>query len=170
MKAGSVYYHFKSKDAIVDEVLNAGLSDLLSGVTAAVQEFHAPIDHHARIATAIWTHLHFLFKASEFTSANIRSYGMLPNHLRKRHRDIRHEYGHLWDRVLREAQEADAIRSDIKIVPLRQVMLGALNWTVEWFDPNKEGSSGYLSLSEFSGMLIKLLLEGICDRENVARA
>lgn len=170
MKAGSVYYHFKSKDAIVDEVLNVGLSDLLSGVTAAVQEFHAPIDHHARIATAICTHLHFLFKASEFTSANIRSYGMLPNHLRKRHRGIRHEYGHLWDRVLREAQEAGAIRSDIKIVPLRQVMLGALNWTVEWFDPNKEGSPGHLSLSEFSGLLIQLLLEGICDRENVARA
>ena len=49
-------------------------------------------------------------------------------------------------------------------------MLGALNWTVEWFDPNKGGNPGYLSLSEFSGMLIKLLLEGIRDRENVARA
>ncbi|MBL4879222.1 MAG: TetR family transcriptional regulator [Hyphomonas sp.] len=170
IKAGSVYYHFKSKDAIVDEVLKAGLSDLLSGVTAAVQEFHAPYDHHARIATAIWTHLHFLFKASVFTSANIRSYGMLPKRFRERHGGIRHEYGKLWDRILREAQEDNAIRSDIKIVPLRQVMLGALNWTVEWFDPNKGGNPGYLLLSEFSGMLIKLLLEGICDRGNVARA
>ena len=42
MKAGSVYYHFKSKEAIVDEVLNAGLSDLLTGVSAAVQEFEPP--------------------------------------------------------------------------------------------------------------------------------
>ncbi len=166
MKAGSVYYHFKSKEAIVDEVLNAGLRDLLSGVTAAVEEFHAPYDHHARIATAIWTHLDFLFKASEFTSANIRSYGMLPNHFRERHRKIRHEYGKLWDRILREAQEDNAIRSDIKIVPLRQVMLGALNWTVEWFDPNRAEEFGHLSLPEFSCMLIKLLLEGICDREN----
>ncbi|MGX0978800.1 AcrR family transcriptional regulator [Roseovarius sp. MBR-51] len=166
MKAGSVYYHFKSKEEIVDEVLNAGLCDLLSGVNAAVEEFHAPYDHHTRIATAIWTHLAFLFKASEFTSANIRSYGMLPNHFRERHRKIRHEYGRLWDRILREAQEDDAIRSDIKIVPLRQEMLGALNWTVEWFDPNRAGEDGYLSLPEFSGMLIKLLLEGICDREN----
>jgi len=168
LKAGSVYYHFKSKDEIVDEVLNAGLNDLLSGVTATVQEFHPPYDHHTRIAAAIWTHLSFLFKASEFTSANIRSYGMLPNQFRERHRGIRHEYGRLWDGILREAQEDDAIRSDIKIVPLRQVMLGALNWTVEWFDPNKPDEEGYLSLPEFSGMLIKLLLEGICDRENTA--
>ncbi|WP_026758455.1 TetR/AcrR family transcriptional regulator [Sediminimonas qiaohouensis] len=170
MKAGSVYYHFKSKETIVDEVLNAGLHDLLSGVSAAVQEFKAPYDHHTRIATAIWTHLDFLFKASEFTSANIRSYGMLPNHFRKRHGRIRHEYGRLWDRILREAQEDDAIRSDIKIVPLRQVMLGALNWTVEWFDPNKAGDEGYLSLPEFSGMLVKLLFEGICDRQNATCA
>lgn len=168
MKAGSVYYHFSSKEAIVDNVLNAGLSDLLSGVSAAVEGFDEPCNHHARIATAIWTHMDFLFKASEFTSANIRSYGMLPNHLRKRHWAIRHEYGRLWDRILRDAQDDDAIRSDIKIVPLRQVMLGALNWTVEWFDPDKAGTAGYLSLSEFSEMLIKLLLEGICERENVA--
>ena len=165
MKAGSVYYHFKSKEAIVDEVLNAGLSDLLTGVSAAVQDFEAPYDHHARIATAIWTHLDFLFKASEFTSANIRSYGMLPNSFRERHRGIRHEYGRLWDRILREAQDDGAIRSDIKIVPLRQVMLGALNWTVEWFDPNEPAKDGYLSLPEFSGMLIKLLLEGVYSRE-----
>ncbi len=170
MKAGSLYYHFKSKEEIVDEVLNAGLSDLLSGVSAAVEEFHEPYDHHARIATAIWTHLDFLFKASEFTSANIRSYGMLPNHFRERHGKIRHEYGKLWDRILREAQKDDAIRSDIKIVPLRQVMLGALNWTVEWFDPNRAGIEGNLSLPEFSEMLIKLLLEGICDRVNATDA
>lgn len=170
VKAGSVYYHFKSKEAIVDEVLNAGLHDLLSGVSAAVQEFKAPYVHHMRIATAIWTHLDFLFRASEFTSANIRSYGMLPNHFRKRHGGIRHEYGRLWDRILREAQEDDAIRSDIKIVPLRQVMLGALNWTVEWFDPNKAGEEGCLSLPEFSDMLVKLLLEGICDRQNTTCA
>jgi len=170
MKAGSVYYHFKSKEAIVDEVLHAGLNDLLLGVNAAAQEFQAPYDHHARIATAIWAHLDYLFKASEFTSANIRSYGMLPNHFRKRHGGIRHQYGKLWDRILREAQGDDAIRSDIKIVPLRQVMLGALNWTVEWFDPNKADVEGYLSLPEFSGMLIKLLLEGICDRRDTACA
>ncbi|MCW8843184.1 MAG: TetR/AcrR family transcriptional regulator [Rhodobacteraceae bacterium] len=170
MQAGSVYYHFKSKEAIVDEVLNAGLSDLLSGVRATVEEFHEPYDHHARIAAAIWTHMHFLFQASEFTSANIRSYGMLPYQFREKHGKIRHEYGRLWDRILREAQNDNAIRSDIKIVPLRQVMLGALNWTVEWFDPNRAGMEGNLSLPEFTEMLIKLLLEGICDRENATAA
>jgi len=95
---------------------------------------------------------------------------MLPHHLKKRHRKVRHLYGQLWDRILREAQEDDAIRSDIRIVPLRQVMLGALNWTVEWFDPDKAGKQGYLSLPEFSDMLVRLLFEGVCDRDGAAYA
>lgn len=167
VQAGSVYYHFKSKDAIVDEVLNAGLSDLLSGVTMAVREFKPPYDHQARIATAIWTHLQFLFKASEFTSANVRSYGMLPNHLREKHAEIRREYGRFWDGILGDAQRDGFIRADIKIVPLRQVMLGALNWTVEWFDSNRAGQEGYLSLEEFSDMLIRLLFGGICEKKTM---
>ncbi|MBC7131986.1 MAG: TetR family transcriptional regulator [Roseovarius sp.] len=170
MQAGSVYYHFKSKDAIVDEVLNAGLRDLVTGVRSAIAALDRPHDHHARIATAIWAHMQFLFMASEFTSANIRSYGMLPRELRKRHRDIRYEYATLWDGILREAQQAGAIRSDIKIVPLRQVMLGALNWTVEWFDPTRDGQPDSLSLEAFSEMLISLLLEGICERGERAAA
>jgi hypothetical protein len=48
--------------------------------------------------------------------------------------------------------------------------LGALNWTVEWFDPDQAGKPGYLSLSGFSDMLIKLLLEGICERKNASSA
>jgi hypothetical protein len=95
---------------------------------------------------------------------------MLPNRFRERHGKIRHDYGRLWDSILREAQADGAIRSDIRIVPLRQVLLGALNWTVEWFDPDQAGKPGYLSLSGFSDMLIKLLLEGICERKNASSA
>ena len=43
MKAGSVYYHFDSKEAIVDEVLNAGLRDLLAGVESRRSEIRCPV-------------------------------------------------------------------------------------------------------------------------------
>ena len=103
----------------------------------------------------------YLFLSSEFTSANIRIYGQLPKDVRARHWPVRHEYAKLWDSILADAQAQQCIRSDIKIVPLRQVMLGALNWTVEWFDPNRDGIEGYYSLPELTGMLQKLLLGGL---------
>lgn len=162
-EAGSVYYHFPSKEKILDEVLELGLRDILDGVRVAVADTGAFPDHRRRIAAAMATHLKYLFQASEFTSANIRIYGQLPREVRARHRPIRHEYARLWDGVLKDAQDAGEIRSDIKVVPLRQVVLGALNWTVEWFDPDKSSREGHYDLTDLTAMLQMLLLDGLLD-------
>ena len=70
----------------------------------------------------------------------------------------------LGERFLREARAAGVLRADIRVTPLRQVVLGALNWTVEWFDPNRPDGAGQHSLPAFSGMLAALLLDGILAR------
>ena len=161
IEAGSVYYHFGSKEEILDKVLDKGLRDLLDGVAETVSDAHTYPNGQSKIAAAIETHMAYLFRSSEFTSANIRIYGQLPKDVRARHWPVRHEYALLWDSILDEAQKAGCIRSDIKIVPLRQVMLGALNWTVEWFDPDRGESGEYYSLQELTEMLQKLLLGGL---------
>ena len=161
IEAGSIYYHFGSKDDILDEVLDLGLRDLLKGVARTVSDWEKFPDDLSRMSAAIETHMECLFQASEFTSANIRIYGQLPSNVRARHWPVRHEYAQLWDRILKDAQDSGCLRSDIRIVPLRQVMLGALNWTVEWFDPKKAGQEGNISLPELVEILQKLLLGGL---------
>lgn len=161
MEAGSIYYHFSSKSEILDEVLDRGLRDLFEGVAKVLaDETHFP-DHRGRIAAAIRTHMMFLFARSEFSSANLRIYGHLPEKVRARHRPIRHDYSRVWDKSLNMAREAGKIRPDIEIVPLRQVMLGALNWTVEWFDPAEGERAGFYTLQKMIVMLQTLLLDGI---------
>ncbi|MBV1895381.1 MAG: TetR/AcrR family transcriptional regulator [Rhodobacteraceae bacterium] len=160
-EAGSIYYHFPSKEHILDEVLDLGLRDLLNGVRDAVTDTSAFSDHRSRIAVAMETHLKYLIQASEFTSANIRVYGQLPKDVRARHLPVRHEYARLWDGILSEAQKAGDIRSDIRVVPLRQAMLGALNWTVEWFDLDKSTKDNHYDLRDLTSMLQKLLLDGL---------
>ncbi|MBV1866601.1 MAG: TetR family transcriptional regulator [Marinosulfonomonas sp.] len=164
MEARSVYYHFDSKDQILDEVLDVGLRDLLDGVKEVMAQDHGKPQHRARIAAAIRRHIQHLFAKSEFTSANIRMYGQLPKEIRARHLPVRHDYGSIWDRCLSAAQDAGEIRPDIKVVPLRQVMLGALNWTVEWFDPEMGGRDDAYNLDEMVRMLQILLLDGIVAR------
>lgn len=161
IEAGSVYYHFGSKDDILDEVLDLGLRDLLEVVARTVSDREQYPDDLSRIAAAIETHMECLFQASEFTSANIRIYGQLPGNVRARHWPVRHEYAQLWDRILEDAQDSGCLRPDIRIVPLRQVMLGALNWTVEWFDPAKAGQEGNISLAKLVEILQKSLLGGL---------
>ena len=62
------------------------------------------------------------------------------------------------DQAAARAQEAGELRRDVKIVPLRQFVLGALNWTVEWFDTNR------YSVDELADRAAKLVLEGIQSR------
>ncbi len=170
LEPGSVYYHFASKDQIVDEVLDTGLRDLIEGFSRAMERLRGEPDLRLRLAAAIATHMAYLFRASEFTSANIRAYGMLPTEFRRRHRAIRHQYADLWDGLLAEAQRGGVLRSDIKVMPLRQLLLGALNWTVEWFDPAKASGPGHYTLAGFSDMLVTLLLDGICAHSGMAQA
>lgn len=170
MEAGSIYYHFGSKDAILDEVLDRGLRDMLDGVSIVLADkTHYP-GYRSRLAAAIRAHMMYLFALSEFTSANIRIYGQLPKAARARHRQVRHDYAKAWDRCLAEAQRAGEIRPDIKVVPLRQVMLGALNWTVEWFDPGKGGRDNYYALPEMVHMLQTLLLDGIVPYKEASKS
>lgn len=156
MKAGSIYYHFDSKTAILDEILQLGVQRIFDAVRASVNE-HGTGSHRDKIGAAIKAHLVTLLQESEYTSANMRIYGQLPERIKKRHRPLRRTYGKYWDQILVDAQRADEIRSDLLIPPLRRFILGALNWTVEWFDARKGSSVQMLAdrttLLIFNGIL-----------------
>jgi AcrR family transcriptional regulator len=132
IKAGSIYYYFGSKEAILDEVLDRGLRHVFDSVKTAVTQA-GKVSHRRRIGLAIEAHLVALLETSDFTSANIRIYGQLPEHLKKPQRPLRHAYASYWDQLFLNARRAGEIRADIEIVPLRIFVLGALNWTIEWF-------------------------------------
>ncbi len=156
VEAGSIYYHFPSKTAILEEVLDRGLRDLRDDLAARMARTPRGADHRARIAAAIDGHLRRLLEQGDFTSANIRNYGRLSAEVRARHRPIRADYAALWERLLEEAQDAGVVRRDLRLRAVRALMLGALNWTVEWFD-----ADGGMSLDAYSDMCVALMLDGI---------
>ena len=47
------------------------------------------------------------------------------------------------------------IRPDVKIVPLRMFILGALNWTMEWFDPER------YSVGDFARQINAVVFDGV---------
>jgi AcrR family transcriptional regulator len=158
IKAGSIYYYFDSKEAILDEVLERGLRRIFEAVKLALEQA-GKVSHRRKIGLAIETHLAALLEASDFTSANIRIYGQLPEHLKKRHRPLRRAYAKYWDRLFLDARRAGEIRADIEIVPLRIFVLGALNWTVEWFSFSKK--EAVLKLARRTELLI---FDGVTKR------
>ena len=158
MKAGSIYYHFDSKTAILDEILQLGVQRIFDAVRASVNDLGKE-SHRDKISAAIKAHLVTLLQESDYTSANMRIYGQLPERIKKRHRPLRRAYGKYWDDMLVDAQRAGEIRSDLVIVPLRRFILGALNWTVEWFDARKSSS-----VQDLADRTTLLIFNGILPR------
>jgi len=157
MKAGSIYYHFGSKDEILDEVLHLGLEAVFSSVRDGLRELSDSASHRERIECAITCHLEALLEHGDYTSANIRIFGQLPKKLKLKHLRHRNDYGAFWEQMFLDAQNAGEIRRDIVLQPLRMFVLGALNWTVEWYDPKR------FPVRDLADRVALLIFDGISE-------
>lgn len=155
IQAGSIYYHFASKDDILVEVLDTGIAGVFGSVKSKITALGAGASHRERIRAAVLGHLFGLLQHGDFSSASIRSYGQISAKLKQRHNGVREEYTRFWDELIVGAQRAGEIRDDIPAKTMRLYLLGALNWTVEWFNPRRG------SLEELSNNLCALVFGGI---------
>jgi hypothetical protein len=57
------------------------------------------------------------------------------------------------------AQAAGAIRADLDTHVLRPLLLGSLNWTVEWYDPSQR------PVAEIAAQAVDMLFHGVLPTE-----
>lgn len=155
IQAGSVYYHFESKDRILSEILDLGIDLVHQTVVDRLAALPKDASGRQRFATALEGHLTGLLQHGEYTSASIRVYGQLPVELRRSNQARRRKYSALWDRLLAEAHARGEIRSGADLHQTRLIVLGAINWTVEWFDASRGG------LDEVVQQMVCILSDGV---------
>lgn len=156
LQAGSIYHHFESKEQIVEEILNIGTERLLGGVRDAVEKLSNNTDHATRIKHAITGHLKALHAHNDYTSANVRIFGQLPDSVRQTNMPARRAYEDYWRNLLKAAHKEGAIRKDANLKATRLFLIGALNSTLEWFKP-EVGSIDTLA-KNYADILLKGLI------------
>ena len=67
MQAGSLYYHFDSKDAIVEEVLAVGLEHARDAIRAALNAAGDDASGHDRLMAAVVAYVTAITLDSDFT-------------------------------------------------------------------------------------------------------
>ncbi len=160
MKAGSLYYHFESKDQIVSEVLDIGVQRVFDAVKAAVEALPPAAGLAATLQCAIEAHLRALLHAHDFTSANIRIFGQVPTDVRASHRALRRRYEDYWRNLLASLQLRGEIRAENDLQRTVFFLFGAMNWATEWYDENKSG------LAVVAGELADLVVNGLKPRSS----
>ena len=88
---------------------------------------------------AITAHLRALLDVSDYSSANVRIFGQVPQSVRDANLPTRRSYEAEWDSLLARLKANGALKQDVDVRHLRLMLIGALNATLEWFDP-KRGS------------------------------
>lgn len=157
--AGSIYYHFESKEQILGEVLDKGILAVATAVRERVEALPKDATARKKVAAAIEGHLWGLLHHGDFTSANIRIYGQIPPAAKNRHRKVRREYADYWDALLDEAMQRGELRRDIGATIARLFVIGALNWTVEWYNPQKG------SFDDFVDQITTIVFDGTFVKE-----
>ena len=156
-QAGSLYYYFNSKDELLEAVLDIGVTRVSDFVRAAVEALPADAGWRLKITTAIESHLAMALHLDTYSSANIRILGQIPDDIRSRHLILQRRYVSYWRDLLEGAAADGAIRGDLDLSVLRMLLLGSLNWSVEWYKPNGR------TAQEIGTQLGLMLFDGIAN-------
>lgn len=137
VQAPAIYYYFPSREDLIEEVMWSGIAAMrehLHGVLAALPAGADPLE---RIDAAVEAHLRYCLEISDYTTASIRNAGQVPESIRVRYSAEAAKYGDTWRKLLQEARHAGLLRPGLDPVTARMMVLGALNWSAEWWNPRR---------------------------------
>lgn len=137
IQAPAIYYYFPSRDDLIEEVMASGLADMrkhLETVLDALPPETAALD---RILAAVEAHLRHELEISDYTTASIRNSGQIPERLRGRQLQEEAGYGVIWRGLFDDAVTDGQLRPDLDPRIAQMLVLGALNWAAEWWDPQR---------------------------------
>jgi AcrR family transcriptional regulator len=137
LQAPAIYYYFASRDDLIEEVMYAGIADMRKHLQSALQKLPPEISAMDKILAAVEAHLRHELELSDYASASIRNAGQIPEQLRARQLKEEAAYGRIWRRLFDEAWADGQLRNDLDARHAQLLVLGALNWSAEWFDPRR---------------------------------
>ena len=117
IKAGSIYYHFESKNELLIAVHKEGIRRITSLVSTAIVTANTPRD---RLQTAIISHLQEILSGSDYAQVVIRELPRIDDLCHRRLIDVRNEYELIFIKLIEDL----GIRSEIKCDQLRFLIMG----------------------------------------------
>jgi AcrR family transcriptional regulator len=135
MKAGSLYYHFASKEELAETVMAEGIDLVRAAVKEALAERPNDSDPLEDIEIALRAHLQALHESGDYASANIRCFNHVPDEMKQRLRKVRERYNADWRKLISRARAAGCLDPEVDDEALRYGLFGVMNWTLEWLRP-----------------------------------
>lgn len=139
MRSGSPFYHFENKAALLFAVVEQGMRAALQLQAAALQALPAGAAPEALLRGLVRAHFDVLLgPGSDFIPVMLYEWRSLSAAQRAGIARLQRDYEAAWADVLQALSAAGCIGADAGIA--RLMMLGALNWSVQWYKPTQGAS------------------------------
>ncbi len=139
MQSGSPFYHFKSKDALLYAVMESGMVSAIERQAQGLQGQAPAADAQEAMRRLVKAHFDVLLgPGNDFVPVMLYEHRALSAAQRARLAELQLRYEAVWIPVLQALHDKGQLQAPVKLS--RLLILGALNWTVQWFD-HKKGAS-----------------------------
>lgn len=141
MRSGSPFYHFESKEALLAAVMLEGMDravhrQQVAIVASATEPMPVPREC---LRVLVRSHLEVLLGPdSDFIPVMLYEWRSLSPAQRTEVNHLKDRYEAAWVPVLRALHDSGELRGDPGLA--RLMLFGALNWSVQWFDPARRAS------------------------------
>lgn len=137
LQAPAIYYYFPSREDLIEEVMWSGITHMAEHVQGQLDALPAEASPMDRIEAAMEAHLRYELEISDYTTAAIRNAGQIPDEIRVRYDVEVNRYGDVWRKLFQNAKRDGALRPELDQRAARMLVLGALNWAAEWWNPRR---------------------------------
>jgi len=149
MRSGSPFYHFKSKQEILAAVMEEGL---VAGLEATEKIMSSALSPREKFRALVRSHLEtVLAEGHDFIPVLLYEWRSLPPDLQAHIIELKDRYDLQWQHMLNQLKQAKLIRDDGKVV--RLLLLGAINYSAQWYKPGKG-----LSLDQLADQTVEFFL------------
>ncbi|MEZ5663793.1 MAG: TetR/AcrR family transcriptional regulator [Burkholderiaceae bacterium] len=141
MRSGSPFYHFENKEAMLAALMLEGMeralqiqSEAMDAAAQAAMQRGRALTARDCLRTLVRTHFDVLVgPESDFITVMLYEWRSLSPDHRIEVQVLRDRYEAAWIPVLEALHASGELTGDVGLA--RLMIFGALNWTVQWYDP-----------------------------------
>jgi AcrR family transcriptional regulator len=152
IKKPSLYHHFESKEAILLEILETGMAQLIAEIEAIVDSDEPP---DQKLQHAIQSHARIIAANPEGAAVFMREDRGLGEVYLEHYLTRRDRFEELMRQIVQAGVEQGVFRQTDVTIAVKAV-LGMVNWMTRWYRPE-----GRLSAEEIATFFSRLVLQGL---------